>query len=144
MIWRRLAKGCRPAPVEPEHEYPPRFAQVLGSIALILALVAFALGATTLGWGLALAVAALQTLLAVDRLLPRLPAVLPALVGARPRHPDLDPRPAPGDHASPPGADPATADVAALRPDRRRAGGTARSPVTSPSPRRARCRRADA
>ena len=50
--------------VEPEHEYPPRFAQVLGSMALILALVAFALGATTLGWGLALAVAGLQSLLA--------------------------------------------------------------------------------
>jgi len=36
----------------------------LGSTALILALIAFALGATTVGWGLALAVAALQTLLA--------------------------------------------------------------------------------
>jgi hypothetical protein len=50
--------------VEPEHEYPPRFAQVLGSVALTLALIAFAAGSTTLAWGLALAVAGLQTLLA--------------------------------------------------------------------------------
>ncbi len=63
-IWRRLAKALSLPKVEPEHEYPPRFAQVLGSVALILALVAFALGATTVAWALALAVAALQTLLA--------------------------------------------------------------------------------
>ncbi len=63
-IWRRLAKAFSLPKVEPEHEYPPRFAQVLGSVALILALVAFALGAVTVAWGLALAVAALQTLLA--------------------------------------------------------------------------------
>ena len=48
----------------PEHEYPPRFAQVLGSVALTLALISFVLDATTLGWGFVLAVAALQTLLA--------------------------------------------------------------------------------
>jgi hypothetical protein len=65
VIWRRIVRVAHLGPVEPEHEYPPRFAQVLGSTALILALGAFALGATTLGWGLALAVAALQTLLAV-------------------------------------------------------------------------------
>ena len=47
VIWRRIAKTWHLPKVEPEHEYPPRFAQVLGSIALILALVAFALGATT-------------------------------------------------------------------------------------------------
>jgi hypothetical protein len=63
-IWRRIARTLALPKVEPEHEYPPRFAQVLGSIALILALVAFALGATMIGWGLSLAVAALQTLLA--------------------------------------------------------------------------------
>ena len=62
--WRRIAKALALPKVEPEHEYPPRFAQVLGSIALILALVAFALGATTLGWVFTLAVAGLQTLLA--------------------------------------------------------------------------------
>jgi hypothetical protein len=63
-IWRRIAKALALPKVEPEHEYPPRFAQVLGSVALILAFGAFALGATTIGWGLALAVAGLQTLLA--------------------------------------------------------------------------------
>ncbi len=64
-IWRRLARGLRLPPVEPEHEYPPRFAQTLGSIALLFALVAFAVGATLLGWLFALAVAALQALLAL-------------------------------------------------------------------------------
>lgn len=64
-IWRRIVKVAKLGPVEPEHEYPPRFAQVLGSIALVLSLLAFALGAATLGWVFALAVAGLQTLLAV-------------------------------------------------------------------------------
>jgi hypothetical protein len=64
-IWRRIVKVARLGPTEPEHEYPPRFAQVLGSIALVLSLLAFAVGATTLGWVFALAVAGLQTLLAV-------------------------------------------------------------------------------
>ena len=63
-IWRRIVRIARLGPVEPEHEYPPRFAQVLGSIALVLALIAFALGATSLGWVFALGVAGLQTLLA--------------------------------------------------------------------------------
>ncbi len=63
-IWRRIAKALALPKVEPEHEYPPRFAQVLGSVALILSLIAFALGWTTLAWGFALAVAGLQTLLA--------------------------------------------------------------------------------
>ena len=65
VAWRRIAKLLALAKVEPEHEYPPRFAQTLGSTALILALVAFALGATTIGWGFTLAVAGLQTVLAV-------------------------------------------------------------------------------
>jgi hypothetical protein len=64
-IWRRIVRVAKLGPTEPEHEYPPRFAQVLGSIALVLALVAFAVGATPLGWLFALAVAGLQTLLAV-------------------------------------------------------------------------------
>ena len=64
-IWRRIVKVAKLGPTEPEHEYPPRFAQVLGSIALLLSLAAFGLGATTLGWVFALAVAGLQTLLAV-------------------------------------------------------------------------------
>lgn len=64
-IWRRLAKALRVPPVEPEHEYPPRFAQTLGSLALLAALVAFGLGASPVGWLLALGVAALQALLAL-------------------------------------------------------------------------------
>jgi hypothetical protein len=64
-IWRRIARVAKLGKVEPEHEYPPRFAQTLGSVALILSLVAFAVGATLLGWVLALAVAGLQSLLAV-------------------------------------------------------------------------------
>lgn len=64
-IWRRLARALALPPTHPEHEYPPRFAQTLGSVALVLSLVAFGLGAATLGWVFALAVAALQSLLAV-------------------------------------------------------------------------------
>lgn len=52
------------APVEMEHEYPPRFAQALGAIVLGLAALAFLLGATPLGWVFVAAVAALQALLA--------------------------------------------------------------------------------
>ena len=80
-------------PTTPEHEYPPRFAQTLGSVALILSLVAFAArrGARWAGCS-PLAVAGLQIAAGRDRLLPGLPAVLPALVGAGPRDPDLDPR----------------------------------------------------
>ena len=63
-IWRRLARALSLPKVEPEHEYPPRFAQTLGSVALILSLVAFAVGAAPLGWLLALAVAGLQGVLA--------------------------------------------------------------------------------
>jgi hypothetical protein len=64
-IWRRIVRVARLGPAEPEHEYPPRFAQVLGSVALVCSLAAFALGAPTLGWVFALAVAGLQSLLAV-------------------------------------------------------------------------------
>jgi hypothetical protein len=64
-IWRRIVKIARLGKVAPEHEYPPRFAQTLGSTVLIASLVAFAVGAPTIGWVLALAVAALQSLLAV-------------------------------------------------------------------------------
>lgn len=64
-IWRRIVRLSRLGPTEPEHEYPPRFAQVLGSTALTLSLFAFVLGAPTLGWICALAVAVLQSLLAL-------------------------------------------------------------------------------
>jgi hypothetical protein len=65
IVWRRIAAAAHLGKVEPEHEYPPRFAQVLGSTALALALIAFLVGATTLGWVSTLAVAALQSVLAV-------------------------------------------------------------------------------
>jgi hypothetical protein len=65
VIWRRIVKIAGLGKTEPEHEYPPRFAQTLGSIALILALLAFVVGWSTLGWAFALAVAALQGVLAV-------------------------------------------------------------------------------
>lgn len=64
-VWRRIVRLTRLGPAEPEHEYPPRFAQTLGSVALVLSLVAFAIGLPIVGWILALAVAALQSLLAV-------------------------------------------------------------------------------
>jgi hypothetical protein len=65
MAWRRIARALRLPPTAPEHEYPPRFAMTLGSVGLTLSLGAFALGAGTVGWILALAVASLQGVLAV-------------------------------------------------------------------------------
>jgi hypothetical protein len=64
MAWRRIAKALNLPKTELEHEYPPRFAMTLGSVGLTLSLVAFALGAAPAGWGLALAVATLQGVLA--------------------------------------------------------------------------------
>jgi Domain of unknown function (DUF4395) len=64
-VWRRIVKLARLGPAEPEHEYPPRFAQVLGSAALLLSLAGFVIGLPILGWAFALAVAALQIVLAV-------------------------------------------------------------------------------
>ncbi len=51
-------------PAQPEHEYPPRFAQALGATFIGLGSIAFVLGAAPIGWLLVGAVAALQTLLA--------------------------------------------------------------------------------
>jgi hypothetical protein len=62
--WPILRSALRLGPAEPEHEYPPRFAQALGGTFLALATVAFVLGAPVIGWLLAAAVAGLQTLLA--------------------------------------------------------------------------------
>ena len=63
-IWRRIVRVFSLPPTTPEHEYPPRFAQTLGSIALLLSLVAFVAGQAALGWLFALAVAGLQGVLA--------------------------------------------------------------------------------
>ncbi len=92
VIWRRIAKTLALPKVEPEHEYPPRFAQVLGSVALILALVSFALGRDDPRLGPDPRGRRTADAAGHDRLLPRLPALLPALVGAGSRDPDLDPR----------------------------------------------------
>jgi len=64
-LWPTIRTALRLGPPrEPEHEYPPRFAQALGATFLGLAAIAFLAGATPLGWLLVAAVAALQTLLA--------------------------------------------------------------------------------
>lgn len=63
--WPVIRATLRLGRIEPEHEYPPRFAQALGATFLGLAAVAFLLGAPIVGWVLTGAVAALQTLLAV-------------------------------------------------------------------------------
>lgn len=63
--WPLVRRALRLGPTEPEHEYPPRFAQAMGATFLGLAGLAFLAGAPTLGWLLAGAVAALQVLLAV-------------------------------------------------------------------------------
>ena len=62
--WPVVRRTLRLGKVEPEHEYPPRFAQALGATFLGLAALAFVTGVTPLGWVLAGAVVALQALLA--------------------------------------------------------------------------------
>jgi hypothetical protein len=64
-IWRRIAAAAKLPKTTPEHEYPPRFAQTLGSVVLTVGLIAFAAGIPTIGWVLALGVAALQSVLAI-------------------------------------------------------------------------------
>jgi hypothetical protein len=62
--WPFIKKGLRLGPTEPEHEYPPRFAQALGGTFVAAATVAFVSGFAIVGWALVGAVGALQTLLA--------------------------------------------------------------------------------
>ncbi len=62
--WPVIRAAFRLGRTDPEHEYPPRFAQALGATFLGLAALAFLLGAPIAGWLLTGAVAALQTLLA--------------------------------------------------------------------------------
>jgi hypothetical protein len=62
--WPLIRRTLRLGPTEPEHEYPPRFAQALGGTFLALATVAFIAGLPVVGWVLTGAVAGLQTLLA--------------------------------------------------------------------------------
>jgi hypothetical protein len=63
--WPLIRSALRLGRVEPEHEYPPRFAQALGGTFLAVATVAFLVGLPVVGWALAGAVAGLQTVLAV-------------------------------------------------------------------------------
>jgi hypothetical protein len=62
--WRLIRSALRLGPTEPEHEYPPRFAQALGGIFVALGTVPFLVGVPVAGWVLVGAVAALQVLLA--------------------------------------------------------------------------------
>lgn len=65
-LWPTVRTGLRLGkPRELEHEYPPRFAQALGATVIALAAISFGGGLALLGWLLVLAVAALQTVLAV-------------------------------------------------------------------------------
>jgi hypothetical protein len=59
---RRILRLGRPA--ELESEFPPRFAQLLGTAGLLLATLLLAVGQAGAGWLVAGAVAALQVLLA--------------------------------------------------------------------------------
>ncbi len=63
--WPIIRSALRLAPAEPEHEYPPRFAQALGGIFIAVGLTLDGLGLAPLGWLFVAAVAALQTILAV-------------------------------------------------------------------------------
>jgi hypothetical protein len=63
--WRLIRSTLHLGPAEPEHEYPPRFAQMLGGTFIALAAVIFLAGFAPLAWLFVGAVATLQTLLAV-------------------------------------------------------------------------------
>ncbi len=62
--WPLIRRTLRLGPTEPEHEYPPRFAQAMGGTFLAVATLAFVVGLPVVGWLLVAAVAGLQTLLA--------------------------------------------------------------------------------
>jgi hypothetical protein len=62
--WPVLRKALRLGPTEPEHEYPPRFAQALGGIFIAAGTVLWLVGLPIPGWVFVGAVAGLQTLLA--------------------------------------------------------------------------------
>lgn len=63
--WPYIRRALRLPKTEPEHEYPPQFAQAMGVTFLTIGLVLLALGFAPLGWLLVGAVVTLQTLLAV-------------------------------------------------------------------------------
>lgn len=63
-IFRDLVRPRLVPPAYLEDPRPPRFAATMGTVFLVAASVAFATGATTVGWGLTLIVAALAGLAA--------------------------------------------------------------------------------
>jgi Domain of unknown function (DUF4395) len=63
--WPLVRRTLHLGPAEPEHEYPPRFAQAMGGTCIGLATIAFVAGLPLGGWLLTAAVAGLQTLLAL-------------------------------------------------------------------------------
>ena len=64
-LWAKVLRPRFGPPHELEDPRPPRFAAVVGTVFLAASLVAFASGVPTLGWALALVVAALAALAAV-------------------------------------------------------------------------------
>jgi len=62
--WRAIRRILRLGPTEPEHEYPPRFAQALGGLGIAAGTVLFVGGLTLPGWALVGAVGGLQIVLA--------------------------------------------------------------------------------
>ena len=81
-LWPSIRTALRLGPPrEPEHEYPPRFAQALGATFLGLAAIAFLLGATPIGLAPRRRRRGPPDPARGDGHLRRLPALLPALVG---------------------------------------------------------------
>lgn len=62
--WPLIRRVLRLGPAQPEHEYPPRFAQALGASCLALATLLLATGATPWGWLPVAGVIGLQLVLA--------------------------------------------------------------------------------
>lgn len=65
-VYAHVIRPRLAAPAELEDPRPPRFAATVGVIFLTAATLAFLVGATTLGWALALVVAVLAALAAVS------------------------------------------------------------------------------
>jgi len=64
--WPLVRRALRVGPpAELESEYPPRFAQALGSVGLAVALAAFLAGVPVVGWLIVAGVATLQAVLAL-------------------------------------------------------------------------------
>lgn len=63
--WPIVRSLLRLSPTEPEHEYPPRFAQALGAIFVGIGSLLLVIGASPWGWIPILGVVALQLVLAL-------------------------------------------------------------------------------